>query len=877
MGEILRKAVGGTGGNPQSGAKEFATTSGKKSFCLDFYDRAGGRIQIPLGVVESYPKGTHPEAHNVVVPVFPLRYTTAGPETAQADKLRSGWLYVFRNGMLWRELQVARGGLMADVNLDDHKGKDERPATGSTDTRVLVPYKVNGVEQPIEMAYSEVQWSWARIGSLERDAALRRQRMQQVPLGGYPDFAPSEEKEGQARVENIRSAPNLYWLTLYRADDIPVVYLQDPIGVAKDLATEVYVCKQRYLEGRNQAAEEAGSKNAMAELIFQMGLDSPKVADLVDMDELRDLLKWERQIAHLHALEEAAVALGKYLTRTSDPGVPDIHAAMKDYDEHACVESLLQGQLLSSELVGHLIYGEGRHYLGKSLSQPDHFLVGALHPSQRKVEILGKNRNKVAEFFENLAAATQVDSEVEKKGLALLARIVEQISDGEYTLAQGNFDLASVLAGSAAAGATAKGGYLSSSFTALVRGRFDVAQWVVVKKGLASQMALTLGRSVDWLQTNQPLIKLNAVRLFAVLEVMNLGKAIAGMKSEQNGKQEARAYGAIFTLISLGFTSLKDVKQIGAGWNDKALPIWQQQQLTRKRIVVAGGAHGFGFVGNVIVVALAWNDAWVEYKKGNTGGAVAATVGALGSTILAASTTLGGVVEMNTLGAAGFRGAQAARAAGFGKTKVPLTRHFQVSRVGAGTFAGLAILLLGGVLMYCFSRTPLEQFLARGPFGRDKGRRYTGTPEFEGWRDDTLAEATLFNILFSPSLAPSLQRVGFSGCMIELRIHLPLLFEGKTRIDHTLFGLTAPHFGQPEEKRKIPPRAEGQLVADRDGSHILTLVYDSQAIQDFVTFEAQALVDLYGDGSQVLPVKIEEATLAGHEPVTVRFPEAVRS
>ena len=53
--------------------------------------------------------------------------------------------------------------------------------------------------------------------------------------------------------------------------------------------------------------------------------------------------------------------------------------------------------------------------------------------------------------------------------------------------------------------------------------------------------------------------------------------------------------------------------------------------------------------------------------------------------------------------------------------------------------------------------------------------------------------------------------------------------------------------------------------------------FDFEAIKGFVTYEAQALMDLYGDGSQVLPVEIEKASLAGHIPVLVEFPEVLKS
>lgn len=876
---------------------------GSYDLLLRFADERHDFCRIPLGrQIPTYQKDKESAGWDtILVPVIPRSYLGQQPDRLETTyprsdmETRTGWLYIYLDGRLWRELLVLPEGGVKDVNLAYEKGRNQRTATASGDYVIVLPYQINGKKPLIEMCYSEVQWDWARIdamgGMAENDprqrhgtavpvgdnadaARLRGQRMQRIDLSEYPKFSRTDGPVGGADEFHLALRKRKH-LRAWHDSGLPVVYLHDPIGVAKSLASELYACKLRYLNGRDQAAEAAGSKYAMAEMIFQMGLDSPKAAELVDMDELRELLKWDRQIAHLHALEEAAVALGKFITQAPQVGVPDVHVAMKDYAEHATLENLFQGQLLSSELIGHLIYGEGRQFLAKSLNQPDHFLVGALNPSQKTIESLGKNTNKVAEFFENLAAASQVDSELRKQVFAFLTKIVEQVSDGEFSLAEGQFDLAPVLIGSAAA--TAKGGYLNSSFTALLRGRLDVTQWVVITKGASDRMEMTFGRSVEWLQTNHPLIKLNAIRLFGALEVMNLGNALRGAKQTKSSIEFARATGNTFTLISLGFTYLKDVKNIGAGWDNKALPDWQQRGLRIKRIGLAGGAHGLGFIGNVIIVALAWNDAWAEYKKGNTGGAVAATVAALGSTILAASTTLGGVVEMNTLGAKGFQGTRATRAAKFGGTKVPLTSTLQGSRVGVGSGYGIVVIVVGGLLMYYFARTPLEEFLASGPFGKEKNNRCKGSKKFETWQDDAIAEATLFNILFSPKLEPKLQRTGFIQARIEFKVHLPLLLEGKTRIDYSLYGNTSMRFGKSTEKKLIPSSQDGTLTPNQDGSYTLTIIYEPEAIQESGTFEARALVDLYGDGRKVLPVKIDNGAITGHDPVVVQFPEALQA
>lgn len=204
MGKIQRKPLGG--GKDSSGIT-FSTEAGTFPFHFDFFDSAGGRIRPYVGDVKSFPKGEHPKDHNVPVTIFPLRYTTAEPDAEKADKLRTGWLYVFQNGRVLYEFEARRGGILVLVNLETHKGKDVRPATGSSAPHLTVPHRVDGVEQTIEMAYSEVQWSWARLTSLENDEDLRRQRAQRIPLGGYPTFPLTEEGEGGARVENRTSEP----------------------------------------------------------------------------------------------------------------------------------------------------------------------------------------------------------------------------------------------------------------------------------------------------------------------------------------------------------------------------------------------------------------------------------------------------------------------------------------------------------------------------------------------------------------------------------------------------------------------------------------------------------------------------------------------
>ncbi len=227
--------------NQQDGHREivFSVAPGEKKFWLKLQDSQHTWNNIPLGKVNTTAKGKYPKGSNVLVPVIPLCYTTATGD-AEADKLkaaipRPGWLYVYRNGKLWRELEVGKNGYMRDVNLQYNQNKDLRKATGFFDNRVLLPFKVLGEIQTVEMAFSEVQWSWARINKLQDDAGLRQQRMQEIDLSGYDTkFEPKLPEGNKARIENVAYAPELYHLALQRKSNIPVVYLHDPLRIAEN-------------------------------------------------------------------------------------------------------------------------------------------------------------------------------------------------------------------------------------------------------------------------------------------------------------------------------------------------------------------------------------------------------------------------------------------------------------------------------------------------------------------------------------------------------------------------------------------------------------------------------------------------------------------
>ncbi|MFQ3229587.1 hypothetical protein [Reinekea sp.] len=80
----------------------------------------------------------------------------------------SGWLYLFLNGKLWREINIKNQRQYADVNLFNFQGlpEGERLATCSPRDHIVIPVAFEGTPYSVQVAYSKVQWSWHYIEQL---------------------------------------------------------------------------------------------------------------------------------------------------------------------------------------------------------------------------------------------------------------------------------------------------------------------------------------------------------------------------------------------------------------------------------------------------------------------------------------------------------------------------------------------------------------------------------------------------------------------------------------------------------------------------------------------------------------------------------------
>ena len=159
--------------------------------------RAGGVIHLPL--IDKARSNIEQDEHqeNTLLRIKPLAELTnnlpvkSGGLTFHTGRgvamLRPGYLYVFRDNELWRELEVGESGLMSDVDLPAVRQSLNGTGTVATQPRIgegewlsnlLVPVLLHGraVISEIRVAYSEVQWDWAYIRHLEDDTTARQAR-----------------------------------------------------------------------------------------------------------------------------------------------------------------------------------------------------------------------------------------------------------------------------------------------------------------------------------------------------------------------------------------------------------------------------------------------------------------------------------------------------------------------------------------------------------------------------------------------------------------------------------------------------------------------------------------------------------------------------
>ncbi|SFL88045.1 hypothetical protein [Marinobacter zhejiangensis] len=195
-------------------------------------DRLQGEpLRFPL---QDAPRATRQSPRiqpNLLFPVYPLaRLPRVQTEPGHA-LLRPGYLYVFWKGVLWRELKTDENGKLQDIDLahwrhlardNAHSGLSRREAAGVVVDTLWVPARFEEIAgtkwtiDDVELAWSEQQWSWEYIESLESGRDVIKLPDEFRALTGIPAYGKDRELENEALEKRGGRCEDLSRLKSYR-------------------------------------------------------------------------------------------------------------------------------------------------------------------------------------------------------------------------------------------------------------------------------------------------------------------------------------------------------------------------------------------------------------------------------------------------------------------------------------------------------------------------------------------------------------------------------------------------------------------------------------------------------------------------------------
>lgn len=212
-----------------------------RNIWLDIESEDGEPVRVPLfSKVASTPRQMGKQ-WNRILPLVPLTLIhdpepDPGHPRENPVPVRPGFIYIFREGQLWRELEVRHtdSGTMEfmDVRLTDYRkngeaglAEDRREVVGKPQSAIWVP--VSGMNRSllssIEMAFSEVQWSADRVAYLEQSATARADRCQKLkgpePVPDVPSLLNDREMPG--RLISLVKLPEMRTRESYLEQHLP--------------------------------------------------------------------------------------------------------------------------------------------------------------------------------------------------------------------------------------------------------------------------------------------------------------------------------------------------------------------------------------------------------------------------------------------------------------------------------------------------------------------------------------------------------------------------------------------------------------------------------------------------------------------------------
>lgn len=206
----------------------------------EIYEKSAAElIKIPLGVITSATEEVTTPGMKLVPLAF-KRYDDVQKSAEGAQALYPNtYIYVFKDGYLWRELEINSLGRLSEVDLESYYLEEVRLARGELLQGLILPIEDAQGTHEFHIATSCIRWSWPYIhklggvnpedprfktkyrGLTRRDENLIKSRLQRIDIHGLVHQGencttlPNTETEAYRLEANKHCHPpdsNRYWL-----------------------------------------------------------------------------------------------------------------------------------------------------------------------------------------------------------------------------------------------------------------------------------------------------------------------------------------------------------------------------------------------------------------------------------------------------------------------------------------------------------------------------------------------------------------------------------------------------------------------------------------------------------------------------------------
>lgn len=870
--------------------------------------------------------------------------------------LRPGWVYVFVEGHLWREFQINTDQTTVEVNLTQFKGQDKRPATIIGTRMIELPICIQSKSKQVEMAYSEFQWSWAYLnhfGGMAKDdprlsqgpaapenfhrlpkaknqsgTALtlptRQQRFQDftqalsqwdtAPIQAYnppkttinpapedtaalSDYLQQTSHLQQAALKQLQEKDQQQGQQLFRYKDetyIPTLYLNDPVGIMKELISSTAQCKAVLLQVRQDAKQHP--EYLMANLTRQLLAEEPKYQDYVDMNTLDDVLNTKAYTLTAKYYRAAVQLLAKFSTQAQMSNAQTgmaLQSAVADFWQSQ-PQDYAEVQMLVGSLFSSLNNPFGQSTLIKLFEEKNLIVEGAFAPDKKQLkEIIKTTYEGSIELVKDLAGVASLNKTVFNTVNTYNQTLIKEGSHGNYQLSEANVTVGTLMAGLEAKNLASTTNIGRFDLPKRFPGTMEHFKEIVPKIGHsneAERVSLKIwqleasnavntsthysqnqshydlnvksqaeNEKIAWLHKNQQAVKLFGAGFLLVLDVFNLVGAISQVREKHSAISRMNATAASFKLISILTAIPKDI------WAQRIPPI-EAEMIGKtlpsgfKALLVA--THASLFIGNSICVALDIHKSIKNFDRGNDSLSAINALTTMGDTMCTFASAMEELKEFSKY-------AIVRRLTSLPIIRVAMEKLSMRVMIGIlGTegielisilsWVGLAITLISLVLEYLFTKTPLEKWLYHGPFGVQHAQRFLppaqgGTEQWASWENPHQAQADLLNLLYSMQVQvtgnmesnPAHHRVQEVNSY-TVNVMFPWVVPGKSVLYYSAKGSSDI---KANDKVRYTPQRLNHLLQNDNGFKQLTFTFSNE----YVSYEFEMVLDVYGDGTLLLP------------------------